>query len=230
MSLKQFRERLFGPRGPRFECHLRELREEAGLSPEELAEHCKVSVETITLIEQAKYEPSVVLAEHLARRMNTTVESLFTALSPTGAASADFEERIRMQLRRLGLWCFYGFFIVSLVGADILFHLKNEEDAGVAVFVVLCFLTIGFLVGTLWIPGYWRFMRRRNREGTSNRIFWLRVIGSPFLFASIMEVFNVNHDLTWQRRLLSFVYYAVFWGGWMYLLVYRKVKPKKSQT
>ena len=228
MSLKAFWEKRFGPRGPRFECNLRELREEAGLSPEELAEHCKVSVETITLIEDAKYEPSVVLAEHIAGRLNTTVEAIFTAHPPRAAYSAGFEERVRSQNWRIGFWCFIGLIIASVVGACVLFNYTTEEDAGIALFAVWAIGAIAYIIGVYQIPGYSRFTRQRNRDGMSKRNLWIAVIGGPILYATIMEVFNVNKDLTWQRRLLSFLFYAISWGGLMYWLQYRRVKSKKK--
>jgi putative transcriptional regulator len=230
MSFKEFREKRFGPKGPRFECSLRELREEAGLIPEELAEHCKVSVETIILIEEAKYEPSVVLAVHIVERLNTTVESIFTAHPPTTPFSADFEERLRSQNRRVGAWSFFVLLTLSLIGANILFKFTNEEDAGIALFALWAVGDIAYLIGVTRIPGFWRFNRQRNRIANTKRIFWLRVIGSPILFATIMELFNVNQDHTWQRRLLSFLFYAIFWGGWMYWVQYRKVKPQKNSN
>jgi putative transcriptional regulator len=230
MSLKEFWEKRFGPRGPRFECHLRELREAAGVSVEALAEHCKVSNETITLIEDARYEPSVVLAEHIAGRLNTTVESIFTAHAPFAPFSAGFEERLRSKHRLVGAWSFFILLSVSLIAANILFQYTTEEGAALALGALFFLGDIAYLIGVTRIPGYWRFNRRINRTRNTKRNFWIAVIGSPILFATIMELFNVNRDHTWQRRILSFLFYAIFWGGWMYWVQYRKVKPKKNSN
>jgi putative transcriptional regulator len=222
--LEIWRER-FSKKGPRFESHLREVRELAGLTPEDLAEYCQVSVETITLIEDAKYEPSVVLAEHLASRLNTTVESLFIAYPPSASLSSDSEERLWSQLRRITLWYFYSLLAISLIGANILFQL-NEEDAGIAVFALWALGAVAFLIGLSRIPGYWRYSRQQMRAALSKRRFWFAVIGAPIFFATFMVITTRSHD-SWQRQILSFFFYAIFWGGWMYWLVYRKVKPKK---
>lgn len=225
MTFSEFWKARFGRKGPRFESHLREKREEAGLTPQDLADHCQVSVETIELIEDARYEPSVVLAEHLARRLDTSVESLFTAHPPTDTLSVDSEERLRAQLGRVGLWCVYGLLAVSLIGANILFQFTNEEDAGIAMCILWVVGDIAFLIGVARISGFWRFSRQRMRASRSKRVFWIQVIGAPILFATFMVFTTATHD-PWQRRALSFLYYAVLWGGMMYWFQYRKSKPK----
>jgi putative transcriptional regulator len=227
MTLIEIWRKRLGKRGPRFESHLREVRELAGLSTQELADQCQVSVETIELIENLKYEPTVVLAEHLASRLNTTVESLFTAYPPTAVISADFEERLRSEVRRVGLWCFIGLLAIALIGANIMFLFTNEGDAGIAVFVLWVVGDIAFLIGVSRISGYWRFSRQRNIASTPKRLFWLRVIGAPIFFATFM-VLTVGYHDSIQKKILSFFFYAIFWGGWMYWIQYRKVKPKKS--
>ena len=57
--------------------HIREKRKEAGLSQEELASRCGVSRQTITAIENNKYDPTLSLAFALARELDTTVDELF---------------------------------------------------------------------------------------------------------------------------------------------------------
>jgi putative transcriptional regulator len=230
MSLKTFREKRFGPKGPRFECHLRELREAAGLTAEELAEHCKVSVETITLIEDAKYEPSVVLAEHLASRLNTNVEAIFTAHAPDAPFMAGFEERIRSQNYLIGFCCFYGLIVASLIAACILTDYTNEQHAGIALFAVWIVGAVAYLIGIYLIPGYWRFNRQSNHANTSKRKFWIAVIGTPIVYATTMEVINANKDITWQRRVLSFLLYAVTFGVTMYWLQWRRSKSNSRKN
>ena len=59
------------------ENRIRALRKSLGLSQEELAKGCGVSRQTINAIENNKYDPSLALAFHLARELETTVDALF---------------------------------------------------------------------------------------------------------------------------------------------------------
>ena len=59
------------------ENRIRALRKSQGLSQEELAKGCGVSRQTINAIENNKYDPSLALAFHLARELETTVDALF---------------------------------------------------------------------------------------------------------------------------------------------------------
>ena len=56
---------------------IREKRKERGMSQEELAKRCGVSRQTINAIENNKYDPTLGLAFHLARELETTVDQLF---------------------------------------------------------------------------------------------------------------------------------------------------------
>jgi len=216
----------FGKQPPRFESHLREVRELAGLNQGHLAEYCQVSIETIELIENSKYEPSVVLAEHLARCLNTTVETLFTAHPPTGVLSGDSEERIRSQLGRIGLWSSYGMIAASLIGAAILAFLANEQVAGIAVFVVGMLGYIIFLICLGKISGYERYSRRKMKAYGSKFLFWYRLIWTPLIMASAMTLTSkIIHS--WQSGIILFLCYALAFGGGFFLLEYRKLKPKK---
>ena len=58
--------------------HIREKRKELGLSQEELAKRCRVSRQTVNAIENNKYDPTLALAFHLARELETTVDQLFS--------------------------------------------------------------------------------------------------------------------------------------------------------
>ena len=60
------------------ENRIRTRRKERGLSQEELARLCGVSRQTINAIENNKYDPTLSLAFHLARELDTTVDELFT--------------------------------------------------------------------------------------------------------------------------------------------------------
>lgn len=56
---------------------IREKRKELGLSQDELARRCGVSRQTINAIENNKYDPTLALAFHLARELDTAVDDLF---------------------------------------------------------------------------------------------------------------------------------------------------------
>ena len=56
---------------------LRELREELGITQEELARALGVTRQTIIAIEKGKYDPSLKLAFRIARFFNTTIEEIF---------------------------------------------------------------------------------------------------------------------------------------------------------
>ena len=58
--------------------NLKAARAEAGLSQGELASLVGVSRQTIIAVENNKYDPTLGLAMRLARRLDTTVEELFT--------------------------------------------------------------------------------------------------------------------------------------------------------
>ncbi len=57
---------------------IRDKRKQQGLSPEELAKRCGVSRQTVNAIENDKYDPTLALAFHLARELDTRVDELFT--------------------------------------------------------------------------------------------------------------------------------------------------------
>lgn len=219
MSFRIFWNRFLGRTAPRFDSHLREVRESAGVSVEELASHCRVSDQTIELIEDARYEPSVVLAEQIARRLNTSVESLFTAHQPTPAPE---EERLKLKLGRAGLWGFYLVIFGSLIAANIFFF-EDHEIAGEALGAVWAVGAIFFMILASRIPGFWRFQRQRNRT-QPKPVYWFAVIGSPILFATLMQFMPSHEGESPAKRIASFFFYAIFWGGWMYWLQYRKVK------
>ena len=57
--------------------HLEELRQQKGLKQEELAALMKVSRQTISSLENGRYNPSILLAMKLARYFGVTVEEMF---------------------------------------------------------------------------------------------------------------------------------------------------------
>ena len=57
---------------------IRDKRKQQGLSQEELAKRCGVSRQTVNAIEIDKYDPTLALAFHLARELDTRVDELFT--------------------------------------------------------------------------------------------------------------------------------------------------------
>ena len=56
---------------------LRELREEKGLTQEELAKALGVTRQTIIAIEKGKYDPSLKLAFRIARFFGKRIEDIF---------------------------------------------------------------------------------------------------------------------------------------------------------
>jgi putative transcriptional regulator len=56
---------------------LRELREERGLTQEELARALGVTRQTIIAIEKGRYDPSLRLAFKIARLFNVKIEDIF---------------------------------------------------------------------------------------------------------------------------------------------------------
>lgn len=61
------------------ENQIKTLRKTLKISQEELAKTCGVSRQTINAIENDKYDPTLGLAFHLAKALNTTVDELFQA-------------------------------------------------------------------------------------------------------------------------------------------------------
>ena len=56
---------------------LRELREELGITQEELAKALGVTRQTIIAIEKGRYDPSLRLAFRIARFFNRPIEEIF---------------------------------------------------------------------------------------------------------------------------------------------------------
>ena len=56
---------------------LEQLRKSRGIKQEELAAALRVSRQTISSLENGRYNPSILLAFRLARYFDTTVEQLF---------------------------------------------------------------------------------------------------------------------------------------------------------
>lgn len=56
---------------------IKEFRFALDLSQQELAQACGVSRETICRVETNRSNPSLELAYHIARRLDTTIEELF---------------------------------------------------------------------------------------------------------------------------------------------------------
>jgi putative transcriptional regulator len=56
---------------------IKELRQELGITQEELAKAAGVRRETIIYLEQGKYNPSLALAHAVARRLKTKIDDLF---------------------------------------------------------------------------------------------------------------------------------------------------------
>ncbi|MBA3913996.1 MAG: helix-turn-helix transcriptional regulator [Acidobacteriales bacterium] len=56
---------------------MRDLRAEKGWSQADLADHLKVSRQTVNAIETEKYDPSLPLAFKIARLFRTKIEEIF---------------------------------------------------------------------------------------------------------------------------------------------------------
>ncbi len=63
--------------GCKVKNRLRELREERGLTQEELAKALGVTRQTIIAIEKGRYDPSLRLAFKMARFFNVRIEDIF---------------------------------------------------------------------------------------------------------------------------------------------------------
>lgn len=57
--------------------HIKELRTKLNITQEELANQAGVRRETIVFLEQGKYNPSLNLANKVAKALNTEIEKLF---------------------------------------------------------------------------------------------------------------------------------------------------------
>ncbi len=57
--------------------NLEELRKERGIKQEELADVLKVSRQTISSLENGRYNPSIILAFKIAEYFNKTIEEIF---------------------------------------------------------------------------------------------------------------------------------------------------------
>ena len=57
--------------------NLEELRKERGIKQEELADVLKVSRQTISSLENGRYNPSIILAFKIAEYFNKKIEDIF---------------------------------------------------------------------------------------------------------------------------------------------------------
>ena len=64
------------------ENNIRSLRKAAGLTQEDLAQALGVTRQTINVIENDKYDPTLGLAMRLARFLNTPVEDIYRLPEP----------------------------------------------------------------------------------------------------------------------------------------------------
>ena len=56
---------------------IRELRNERGMTQQELADRISVSSRTVISLEKGQYNPSVLLAHKIARVFNRSIEEIF---------------------------------------------------------------------------------------------------------------------------------------------------------
>ena len=77
---------------------IRDKRKQQGLSQEELAKKCGVSRQTVNAIENDKYDPTLALAFHLARELDTTVDTLFNPdQGPSSLSPEHFPRRKKQE-------------------------------------------------------------------------------------------------------------------------------------
>lgn len=57
--------------------HLEQIRKKHGVKQEELADILEVSRQTISSLENGRYNPSILLAFKIARYFNLTIEDIF---------------------------------------------------------------------------------------------------------------------------------------------------------
>ena len=62
---------------PEFECRLKTIRQQKGLTQEQLAALVGVRRETIMRLEKAQYNPSLKLAVDLSRAVGAPIEEIF---------------------------------------------------------------------------------------------------------------------------------------------------------
>lgn len=67
---------------PRLSNHIRIYRKQHAMSQQELADKVGVRRETISHLEQAKYNPSYLLVMKIAEIFNVTVDDLFSPKEP----------------------------------------------------------------------------------------------------------------------------------------------------
>ena len=60
-----------------FQCNLKQFRQIAGLTQEELAEAVAVRRETIIRLEAGRYNPSLKLAIDISRMVKASIEEIF---------------------------------------------------------------------------------------------------------------------------------------------------------
>ena len=64
-------------RGINVKNRIEEIRGERGIRQEELAKAMGVSRQTISSLENGRYNPSIMLAHHIARYFGMTIEEVF---------------------------------------------------------------------------------------------------------------------------------------------------------
>ncbi len=213
----------------RFTTTLGEVRQSRGLTEEELAEYCEVSVETIRMIEAAKYEPSVVLASRLAQKLEVSVEELFVLTNEKNALRASEDERLQSTMYHYGFWLMFFLISGSLIAANVFLNMCScYEDVGETLFAVWAVGAVLYLASTTAIPGYWRYSRSANRSGTTAKYRIGSSIASGIMFAVIMYLFDPG-DKSVQGRILHATYNALFFGGLTYLTNYFQGRSKAKK-
>jgi putative transcriptional regulator len=223
IMLAKFRSRFKRP--IRFTTTLREIREAHGLSQSDLARDCEVSVQTIRLIEEMKYEPSVVLAERLAMKLGYTVETLFTVSLQPDTLHTPRDERADFAMYRYGYRLMIFLIFGSLIAANLSFAFNWGEDVGIAFGAVWGIGAVLFIATTIAIPGYWSYNQAANRKTTPPKV---RILGSVImgLGFAILMMFSVDTDKPMTARILRFVPDAIVFGGASYFVRFFQGRAK----
>ena len=212
----------------RFTTTLRETREAQGLTRDDLAQYCEVSVETIGMIEEGKYEPSVVLAEKLAVKLGVSVEALFVlAVTPDVVLPAR-DERIALATFRYGYALMIFLVFGSLIAANVLMNWTSYEEAGEAMFAVWAVGAVLFIAFTIAVRGSWSFMRTAQRKGVSAKYRVISSIVSGIFFGGTMTFWvDADHPTSW--RIQHGIWDAVFFGLLMYFVNYYQGRSKAKK-
>ncbi len=199
------------------------------MSQEQLATELELSPQTIQLIEVAKYMPSVVLAQKIAGRFETTVEALFSLNPVLDGKHASRDERIEFESYRYAFGIMLFLVFGSLIAANVFFATRCSDDVGITLGAVWGVGAILYLSSTIAIRGFWSYSRAYNRRATSlkRRIFSSLISG--LIFATLMQL-SIETDKSSNAQILRFAENFGYFSVLMYVVNYfeGRIKSKKN--